>query len=283
MLAPSVRNTARLWVTRGDGGPRVLGRKKKKPQDNEQTPDSQGLPEHEEGANGEAGGERPHLHNPEEGYADPPHPAAEELAEEAEELEREQPNDMIDTPIEAKLQADLNAVIHDLHLEKASFKSFRQRVDAEKTEIRRYGGFDLAQDLIRVLDYFEMSLNFESTELSEAGRNVIEGVKFTVQELHNVLAKHGVKPTDTSGTFDPNTMEAIERIVDTDDAAGTILETKTVGYMYKDRVLRTAQVVVAGESPAVAKANDDEPQPEELEDGSVKIPVTTDDGVDVKA
>lgn len=141
--------------------------------------------------------------------------------------------------------AQLQAALHDLKLERASFQTYRARIDKEKAEIRRYGGQDLSRDLLRVLDYFEMSLTFDLPDLPANAQGVIEGVKYTVQELHKVLDQHGIVAIPTEGMFDATTMEAVSTEVREDLPPNTILSVATKGYMYKDRVLRPARVVVS--------------------------------------
>jgi len=141
--------------------------------------------------------------------------------------------------------AQLQAAMHDLKLERASFQTYRARIDKEKADIRRYGAQDLALDLLRVLDYFEMSLTFDLPDLPANAQGVIEGVKYTVQELHKVLDQHGIVPLPTDGLFDAATMEAISTEVRDDLPPNTILSVATKGYLYKDRVLRPARVVVS--------------------------------------
>ncbi|HYE79538.1 MAG TPA: nucleotide exchange factor GrpE, partial [bacterium] len=116
-------------------------------------------------------------------FVDPPHMTpAEELSYAAEEMEKES---VLETecpdPFQV-LQSDLEAALRDLAKERASFANYRQRIDKEKEEIRRYGGLELARDLVRVLDYFQMSLQFDAPDLPPAAQNLMQGVQYTVGE-----------------------------------------------------------------------------------------------------
>ena len=171
-------------------------------------------------------------------------PAAEDLAHVAEEWDEATEAGDCPTP-EDELQSQLDAALHDLRLERASFQSYRTRVDKEKAEIRKYGGQDLALDLLRVIDYFEMSLTFDIPEISPAAQSVIEGVKYTVAEMNKVLEQHGITAIDTSGAVDPNLMEVISTEPRDDVEPGTIVSVANKGYYYKDKVLRVARVTVS--------------------------------------
>lgn len=143
-----------------------------------------------------------------------------------------------------ELEVKIEELTDSLQRERASFLNYRQRMDEEKTQIRSYGAQDLAFDLLNVLDYFESSLNFKTVEFTDA-HAVIQGVKFTVEEMLRVLAKHGVKEIRTDIPFDPRIHEAFVAEATLDVDPGTILAVHRKGYMFKERVLRPAMVTVA--------------------------------------
>ena len=97
-----------------------------------------------------------------------------------------------------------------------------------------------------MVDYFESSVSFEEN-LPEESRNVIIGVKYTLDELIRVLAAHGVYPIEAEEgqPFDSTCMEAVERRVVDDVAAGTILGIQLRGWRMHDRILRASRVVVS--------------------------------------
>ena len=65
------------------------------------------------------------------------------------------------------------------------------------------------------------------------------------KQIKELLEKFEVKEIEAEGKeFDPSTSQAV--IVDKDESkeSGVVLEVLQKGYMYKDRVLRTAMVKV---------------------------------------
>lgn len=59
-------------------------------------------------------------------------------------------------------------------------------------------------------------------------------------------SRYGVKEIKALGeTFDPNLHEAIARVPAGDKPANQVVEQVEKGYMYQDRLLRPARVVVA--------------------------------------
>jgi molecular chaperone GrpE len=166
--------------------------------------------------------------------------SADERAEVVEESEEVQEGE------ETDLAEQLAAMTENWQRERASFQNYKHRVEQEKREIRKYACWDLALDILRVLDYFESSISF-SENLPDEAQSVINGVKYTVDELRRVLAAHGVSPieVDEGEPFDSECMEAVERRERDNVAAGTVLEVQRGGWRLHDRVLRFAQVVVA--------------------------------------
>jgi len=130
--------------------------------------------------------------------------------------------------------------------ERADFRNFKRRIEDEKSTIRKYAVFNLALDIIRVLDYFESSVSFAENLPPEA-ENVVIGVKYTVDELKRVLGIHGVNQLEVAEgyCFDSGLMEATDRLQRDDVDPGTVLQVQRSGWILHDRVLRPAQVVVS--------------------------------------
>jgi molecular chaperone GrpE len=83
-------------------------------------------------------------------------------------------------------------------------------------------------------------------EEDESVRQYREGVELVFKQLGDVLAKLGVVPFDALGEhFDPYRHEALIREENWDAPENTVIEVIRPGYLYKDRLLRPAQVKVA--------------------------------------
>ena len=66
------------------------------------------------------------------------------------------------------------------------------------------------------------------------------------QMLSDALAKHGVKKIESVGQpFDPTMHEAIAAVPAVGQEPNTVIDVVEDGYMYQDRLLRPARVVVA--------------------------------------
>lgn len=165
-------------------------------------------------------------------------------------VEGEEVSEVEDVAISTDETQDISGLLAEMtenwQRERAHFQNYKRRTEAEKGEIRKYAGFALAGDIIRIVDYFESSVSFEEN-LPEESRNVIIGVKYTLDELIRVLAAHGVNPIKAveGQPFDATCMEAVERRVVEDVADGTILKIQLRGWRMHDRILRASRVIVA--------------------------------------
>jgi molecular chaperone GrpE len=164
----------------------------------------------------------------------------------SEEIEPEEVEEDSAAKKEPAIEDKLSEMTDNWQRERASFSNFRKRVEEEKKDIRRYAIYDLAQDLLRVLDYFDASVTF-SENLPDEAKNVVIGVQYTIEELERILASHNILPVKAieGEIYEPGSMEVIDREAREDKKAGTILKVQRKGWMLHDRVLRPCQVIVA--------------------------------------
>jgi molecular chaperone GrpE len=67
-----------------------------------------------------------------------------------------------------------------------------------------------------------------------------------MNKIKNILGSVGAKQFDSlNQVFDPNKHEAVSKIVTTEHEHNTIIEELRKGYIFHDRLLRPAMVVVA--------------------------------------
>jgi molecular chaperone GrpE len=151
-------------------------------------------------------------------------------------------------------EADLNSDLAALAKERDEFRTLAQRVQAdfenyrkrmlrEQTEAISRANEGLLEQLLPVLDSFELALN----QLRDADDKIRKGVELVFSELVNVLEKAGVERIDATGVpFDPNIHEAVMQ-EGGDDGEPVVSETVRTGYRLKGRLLRPAMVKVARE------------------------------------
>ena len=119
----------------------------------------------------------------------------------------------------------------------------RQRAARDRSDAIKYGGMSLALRMLPLLDSLEKALEaLDGEELESLG----EGVRLTLEGARTAMESEGVVKIRVDSDFDPTTMEAIATVpVPEGTKPGSVIEIVEVGYMYHDRVLRAARVIVA--------------------------------------
>lgn len=145
-----------------------------------------------------------------------------------------------------KLQAE-NKELKDKHMRLyAEFENFRRRTQKEKLELMVSGGVDIVKSLLPVLDDYERGnkAQSEATDVEE----IKQGQELIQQKLLNILDGKGLKPMESSigKPFDTDFHEAITQFPAPEEAMkGKVMDEVETGYMFNDKVLRYAKVVVA--------------------------------------
>jgi molecular chaperone GrpE len=131
----------------------------------------------------------------------------------------------------------------ELQYSAAEMINVRQRAAKERSEAMRYGGMSLALRILPLVDSLEKALEASDSEGTDA---LGEGVRLTLEGARAALEAEGVNQIEVESAFDPTKMEAIATVPVTEGSEpGSVIEVVEVGYMYHDRVLRAARVIVA--------------------------------------
>lgn len=125
---------------------------------------------------------------------------------------------------------------------KADFENYKKKQDNRKEKWQRKAQEKLAEDLITIMDNLERAILSADDENS-----VVKGVKMVADQLYEELQKRGLEKIEVEGEeFDPNLHKAVE--TQEHDEHKKVLEQKRKGYMFNDKVLREAEVVVSENS-----------------------------------
>jgi molecular chaperone GrpE len=126
----------------------------------------------------------------------------------------------------------------------ADFDNFRKRAAREKEDSIRYANTSLLEDLLPLIDNFELGL--DAAKSAPGADAILQGLGMVAHQFRDFLASAGVTeiPTDAA-EFDPNLMEAVSHEHDGKVAEGRVLRQTRRGYKLRDRLLRPAGVVVS--------------------------------------
>lgn len=143
------------------------------------------------------------------------------------------------------LKAELDQKDDQLLRAQAEIVNMQNRNKKEQASIIKYDGQSLAKDVLPVLDNLERALATEADD--EAAKQLKKGVEMVYGHLQDALKKHNVTEVPAAGEkFDPNIHQAVQTVpADKDHPADTVIQVLQKGYLFKDRTLRAAMVVVA--------------------------------------
>ena len=147
---------------------------------------------------------------------------------------------------------------HDRFLRKAAeFENYRKRTEKEKAEAAALAKSTVLAEFLPIADACERALaSIESASEAPGGLEQYRaGVELLLKQLIDTLARIGVVPLEAEGkAFDPHLHEAMMREISSELEENTIIRVMRQGYMYKDRLLRPAQVSVAARPSAAEKS-----------------------------
>jgi molecular chaperone GrpE len=125
----------------------------------------------------------------------------------------------------------------------ADFDNFKKRSTQEAD--RRAAGQkeSFVRELLPVIDNLERALTVDAAASPEQLRT---GVHMTLQQLRQLLRRHGIEAEDAVGQrFDPHRHEAVRMGCDASLPDEAVIEVYQPGYYYREgEVLRPATVVV---------------------------------------
>lgn len=134
----------------------------------------------------------------------------------------------------------------------ADFINYKRRATQERVEARVAAQVELLETLLPVLDDLGRALEAAPAELAE--QPWVQGVHLVARRLTQALQQLGIRQIGEPGeAFDPRWHEAVMTERRADLPAGTVAQVTRPGFVFGERVLRPAQVVVAApEATAVA-------------------------------
>lgn len=127
----------------------------------------------------------------------------------------------------------------------ADFVNYRRRMSQEQAEAGTTAQISLLNQLLPVLDDFERALSATPEDLTK--HPWVQGLFLVERRLTTLLDQLGVERIGEAGDqFDPRKHEALTLEERADAPEGTILQVIRSGYTLGQRIIRPAQVIVAG-------------------------------------
>jgi molecular chaperone GrpE len=165
---------------------------------------------------------------------------------EQEEIKAENNLDQSDSKI-----ADLENQVKDLQdklLRKAAeFENYKRRTENDQFNLINYAAESFIIKLLPIVDDFQRSMDhIDDLDIS---KSVKDGIKLVHEKLQKLLNEQGVKKMETKGEpFNVEFHDALMQKKDDSVPPHTVVEEIEPGYLYREKVIRHAKVIVSEDS-----------------------------------
>jgi molecular chaperone GrpE len=164
--------------------------------------------------------------------------------------QNEKGNESFDEKTEIKI-AELEAQLKDwqdkLLRKAAEFENYKRRAENDQFNLINYAAESFIVKLLPIVDDFERTL--EHIDDINNNKSVKDGIKLVYEKLLKVLNDQGIKKMQTKGQpFNVDFHDALMQKKDDSVPDHTVLEEIESGYLYRDKVIRHAKVIVSEES-----------------------------------
>lgn len=133
----------------------------------------------------------------------------------------------------------------------ADYQNLQKQTERDRVDFRKYATQSLLEDLIPVLDQFDLAMKFMPSieplppDERAAWKNWRIGVEAVKMKWDELAKEQHLAPVETDGAFNPELHEAVEEREDASAKPGDIIEVVEPGWKLYDKVIRPAKVIIA--------------------------------------
>jgi len=171
------------------------------------------------------------------------HKADNEVETATEELPKSQEEEIKE---EVSLEDQINELKDQLLRKAAEFENYKRRTEVYQSELLKYAAESFILKVLPVYNDFERSLSHikEAKDVDA----IKAGLQLVFDKFTKALNEQGVSRMETVGKeFDFNLHEALLQQEVEDAPPNTVIQEVEPGYLYKDKVLKHAKVIVSKE------------------------------------
>jgi molecular chaperone GrpE len=126
----------------------------------------------------------------------------------------------------------------------AEFENYKRRMERDRGLAMKYREEQVLKELLPCIDNLERAI--EQGRKTDNAADLLAGVELTYKGLLAALERFELVPMQSVGSpFDPNIHEALAMEETGEVEPNCVVREFEKGYMYKDRLIRPAKVVVA--------------------------------------
>ena len=144
------------------------------------------------------------------------------------------------------LSDNVQELQNKLLYQQAEFANFKKRRGEETRNMLKYQNYDMALELLPIVDSLERALSIPSEKLSDEVNKYLDGFRIMYNNLINILNKFEINEVDClNKEFDHNTCQALMTEHVDGVEPGIVVQVLQKGYIIKDKLLRPALVKVS--------------------------------------
>lgn len=146
-----------------------------------------------------------------------------------------------DVAFTAGLSKELQKMQGQLAQAQADFDNYRKRVARDHAEIRQQAAGKIIEELLPILDNFEIGLKSVSGD-----KSITSGFQMIFTQIQTILKNNGVvEIMPEHEAFNPEQEEAVAYVADPNVPEGQVVQTVRKGYLLHKKLLRPASVIVS--------------------------------------
>ncbi len=144
-----------------------------------------------------------------------------------------------------KLKEEIQELKDTLLRKVAEFENYKRRTENDQLNLIKYGAESFILKILPIYDDLQRSVqHLEESNLD----SIKEGLKLVLDKFNKTFEEQGVKKIESKGKeFNVDYHDALLQQPSADVPPDTILEEIEPGYMFKDKVLKHAKVIVSKE------------------------------------
>jgi molecular chaperone GrpE len=146
--------------------------------------------------------------------------------------------------ITTELESKVNELQDKLLRKAAEFENYKRRTENDQLNLLSFAAESFITKILPVIDDFERSLDHISD--ADSAEAIKEGIMLVYDKLIKILEEQGIKKIDSVGKpFNVDYHDALMQIKDDTVPAHTVVEEVEKGYLYKNKVIKHAKVIVS--------------------------------------
>ena len=137
----------------------------------------------------------------------------------------------------------------------ADFDNYRKRMMKEIEEAKEAAKRSIIKEFLVILDNLEKAIEMAYKHKDA----IIEGIELSIKSFKDMLKKHGIEEINPKEeAFDPNLHDALMTQESDKLPKNTVIQTVEKGYIYKDKLIRPAKVIVSAGKKEENQQNNNE-------------------------